>query len=133
MRGSMILLLEVFISFLPTEDEAPLKYSRHTNAIKQMPLKEQFSMTMSGEDTFKSRVETHGAIVPNHTAGCERTFLTGLISCTLLSLNCLQVLNPFRQTFFGAKQWQRISINYQNAAIFCIYITMSCIRCNATI
>ena len=37
----------IFKFLVPTEEEAPLKYSRHTNAIKQMPLKEQFFMTLA--------------------------------------------------------------------------------------
>ena len=36
----------IFKFLVPTEEEAPLTYSRQTNAIKQMPLKEQFFMTL---------------------------------------------------------------------------------------
>ena len=36
----------IFKCLVPTEEEAPLTYSRQTNAIKQMPLKEQFFMTL---------------------------------------------------------------------------------------
>ena len=37
----------IFKFLVPTEEEAPFKYSRQTNAIKQMPLKEQFFMTLA--------------------------------------------------------------------------------------
>ena len=37
----------IFKFLVPTEEEAALKYSRHTVAIKQMPLKEQFFMTLA--------------------------------------------------------------------------------------